>query len=71
MRQPRQVLITLGEDGLYAAEVPSLPGCFSQGESYEEALANIREAIDFFIETLEELGREVPEETHSVHLEIV
>jgi len=45
----RQVIIRPGEDGYFVAEVPSLPGCISQGESKEAALANIREAIALYI----------------------
>jgi predicted RNase H-like HicB family nuclease len=41
----RQVLIYRGEDGFWVAECPSLPGCVSQGETQETALANIKEAI--------------------------
>jgi predicted RNase H-like HicB family nuclease len=59
-RKQRQVLIVLGEDGWYSASVPSLPGCHSQGRTYEEALANIREAIDGFIEVLQDRGWPVP-----------
>ena len=41
----RQVIIYLGEDGYWVAEVPSLPGCVSQGRTKEEAIANVKEAI--------------------------
>lgn len=41
----RQVLIYLGDDGYFVAEVPSLPGAISQGKTREEAVTNIREAI--------------------------
>ncbi len=41
----RQVIIYPGEDGCWVAEVPSLPGCISQGRTKEEALNNIKEAI--------------------------
>lgn len=58
----RQVLIYPGEDGFWVAECPSLPGCISQGESKEDAIANIREAIELFIETLQEDGLTVPQE---------
>jgi predicted RNase H-like HicB family nuclease len=40
--------------------VPSLPGCHSQGETVEEALANIKEAIELYIEVLKEDGLPVP-----------
>lgn len=58
----RQVLIYSGEDGFWVAECPSLPGCISQGETKEEAIYNIREAIDLYIEVLEEDGNPVPED---------
>jgi len=48
----RQALVYQGDSGLWVAEVPSLPGCVSQGETLEEAIANIREAIDLHIEAL-------------------
>ena len=50
----RQVLIYPGEDGFWVAECPSLPGCISQGESREDAVRSIREAIDLYIEALED-----------------
>ncbi len=56
----RQVVIYPGEDGYYVAEVPSLPGCISQGESKEAALANIKEAIDIYIAALREDNLSVP-----------
>ena len=52
----RQVLIYPGEDGYWVAECPSLPGCVSQGETKEEAITNIREAIELYVETLQEDG---------------
>lgn len=50
------------EIGEYAALVPALPGCTSQGKTKDEALTNVREAIRGHIETLRLLGREVPQE---------
>lgn len=58
----RQVLLILDDDGGYTAEVPSLPGCISQGDTLDEALINIKEAIDLYIEVLLEDGKEVPED---------
>ncbi len=58
----RQVVLYPGEDGYWVVEVPSLPGCISQGETREEALANIREAIDAYVETLEQDDLPVPAE---------
>ena len=50
----RQVLLYPGEDGYWVVECPSLPGCISQGQTKEEAIANIREAIAGYIEALEQ-----------------
>ncbi len=49
------------EDNSYVAEVPELPGCMSDGTTYEEALANVRIIIDEWIETAIEEKRAVPE----------
>jgi len=49
------------DDGAYIAEVPELPGCLADGESYEEALQNIGIIIDEWIETARDLERPVPE----------
>ena len=58
----RQVVIYPGEDGYYVAEVPSLPGCISQGKSKEAALANVKEAIELYIAALREDNLSVQEE---------
>jgi antitoxin HicB len=51
-------------EGGFVASVPSLPGCYSQGETLEEAEANIMEAIELYLETLHEESKELPEERH-------
>ncbi len=56
----RQVVLHPGEDGYWVAEVPSLPACLSQGKSKEEAIANIREAIEQWIDAARKLGRRAP-----------
>lgn len=58
----RHVILTEIEDGGWLATVPSLPGCRTEGDSKEEALELIQEAISLYIETLEELGKPVPED---------
>ena len=58
----RQVIIYPGEDGCWVAECPTLPGCISQGKTREEAIRNIREAIEGYIAALEEDDLLVPEE---------
>lgn len=49
-----QVIIYPGEDGYWVAECPSLPGCISQGKTKEEAIENIREAIQGYVAALKE-----------------
>lgn len=58
----RRVLLYPGEDGFTVAEVPSLPGCVSQGTTREEALKNIREAIALHVDSLKERGENIPED---------
>ena len=67
----RQVVISPGEDGYYVAEVPSLPGCISQGKSREAALTNIKEAIELYIAALREDNLAVPEENFEVLVAVV
>jgi len=65
------VVLKGGEDGYVVAECPALPGCVSQGRTREEALENIREAIELCLESREEEGWGVPEfcEVASVQVE--
>jgi predicted RNase H-like HicB family nuclease len=58
----RRVILYPGEDGYIVAEVPSLPGCVTQGRSRDEALENIQEAIALHEEVLRERGEAVPED---------
>ncbi len=48
-------------DESYVVEVPELPGCMSNGDTYEEAAANVQAAIGAWIESARELGRPIPE----------
>ena len=63
-----RVLVEQDEDGYFVAEVPSLPGCVSQGDTREDALKNVREAIAGYLDSLEEHEEPVPP---SIHEEIV
>jgi len=49
-----KVVLEKGEDGYYVVTVPSLPGCISQGKTKKEALENIKEAIELYLEVLQE-----------------
>lgn len=48
-----RVLIEQDEDGVYVAEVPTLPGCIAQGTTRVEVIANIREAMSAYLESLQ------------------
>jgi predicted RNase H-like HicB family nuclease len=58
----RQVIIYPGEDGYWVAECLSLPGCISQGTTKQDAIANIKEAIQGYVAALEQDNLAVPEE---------
>jgi predicted RNase H-like HicB family nuclease len=49
------------EDQAFIAEVPELPGCMADGNSYQEAIANVEIIIKEWLETAQELGRPIPE----------
>ena len=49
-----RVILEPSEEGGYTAIVPSLPGCLSEGDTREEALKNIREAIELYLEPVED-----------------
>jgi predicted RNase H-like HicB family nuclease len=58
----RQILLYPGEDNYWIAEVPSLPGAISQGQTREEVLLNIREAIALVEEVMRESGDRIPQD---------
>ena len=51
--RPLPVIVEKGEDGFYVVECPILEGCYSQGKTIDEALQNIREAIELLLEERE------------------
>jgi predicted RNase H-like HicB family nuclease len=61
-----KVIFEPQEEGGYTVTVPSLPGCISEGDTYDEALANIKEAIALYLESLQADGLPIPEENHLI-----
>lgn len=55
-----RVVIQQDEDGVFVAEVPGLPGCISQGQTRSEALRNIQEALEAYLESLKVHDEPVP-----------
>lgn len=67
-----RVLLERDEEGVYVAQVPELPGCVSQGETREEALTNVKDAIEGYLESLKKHDEPIPpsieEELVEVHV---
>ena len=57
-----KVILEPSNEGGYTATVAALPGCISEGATREEALRNIREAIELYLEDLEASGERIPDE---------
>ena len=60
MRKSFKVMVEKDEDGVFVARVPELPGCVSDGKTKDEALRNVKEAIEGYLETLSEEGWPLP-----------
>ena len=65
-----RIIIETGEDGVFVATVPSLPGCISQGNTREEALRNIREAIEGYVESLRARNEPIPPAIHEEVIDV-
>ena len=57
------VILVPEEEGGYSVDVPALPGCYTQGETREEAKAMAREAIELYLESCKAHGESIPEES--------
>ncbi len=64
------VTLDRDEDGMWIAECPSIPGCVSQGETREESLTNVREAIALCLEVRAERGMPLTMETVQVEISV-
>jgi predicted RNase H-like HicB family nuclease len=64
------VTLDRDEDGVWVAECPSIPGCVSQGETRDEALSNVREAIALCLEVRSERGMPLTVETKQVEVAV-
>jgi predicted RNase H-like HicB family nuclease len=64
------VILERESDGGYVASVPALPGCVSQGDNRDEAMTNIRKAIELYVEDCRETGDPVPTEAGKEFVEV-
>ena len=71
MARTFRVLLTPEEEGGFSVTVPSLPGCYTQGESVEDAINMAREAISLYVESLEAEGEPVPDDSRSLEYSII
>ena len=58
------------EDGVWVVECPSIPGCVSQGQTKDEALTNIRDAIRGCLQVRADHGMPVTDETHQIEVQV-
>ncbi len=65
-----RVLLSREPEGGYTVMVPTLPGCVTYGESMDEAISNVREAIELYIESLVAHGEPVPNEENTFEYSI-
>ena len=56
------IVVRGADEGGFWVEVPALPGCYSQGESIEETLRNVEEAIELYLQGLKDDGTDAPRE---------
>ena len=66
-----KVILEPDETGGFVVSCPSLPGCYSQGETIEEALEKIKEAILLCLEDMEAEGEEIPDSSKSLVASVV
>lgn len=64
------VVLQRENDGGYVVSVPALPGCVSQGDTREEALKNIEEAIELYVEDVKAAGEPIPTEDGREYIEV-
>lgn len=65
------VILQRESDGGYVATVPALPGCVSQGDTREEALKNITEAVELYLEDVRAAGDPVPVDDEREYIELL
>ena len=71
MQRTYRVLLTPEAEGGFSVSVPTLPGCFTQGETVEEAMEMAKEAINLYIESLELDGEQVPDDSRTLEYSLI
>ena len=65
-----RVVIERDEHGMWVAEIPSLPGCVSQGKTRTEAMQNVRDAIGGYVRSVRERGEPIPPGPEEEYLDL-
>ena len=65
-----RIILEIDEDGMYIAEVPTLPGCISQGKTRKEVLENIQDAIRGYIESLKKHNEPIPPPIYEEYVDV-
>ncbi|MBI4140929.1 type II toxin-antitoxin system HicB family antitoxin [Candidatus Woesearchaeota archaeon] len=65
-----RIVIEQDEDGLFVAECPTLPGCISQGTTHEEAIRNIKDAIQGYVASLKKHNEPIPPSIQEAVVEV-
>ena len=63
-------IVEQDEDGVFISSCPALPGCHSQGETYKEAIENLKEALQVYLEAKLSLGEPIPAEVGVDRVEV-
>ena len=66
MQYNYKVLLNKEEEGGYQVTVPALPGCITQGDTIEEALAMAKEAIELYVKELQSRGEDIPDNSNTL-----
>ncbi|MFB9842177.1 type II toxin-antitoxin system HicB family antitoxin [Mucilaginibacter ginsenosidivorans] len=66
-----RILLAPQEEGGFSVTVPALPGCFTHGETVEEAIEMAKEAISLYIESLEGDGEPIPDDSNNLEYSLV
>jgi antitoxin HicB len=66
MQYNYKILLNKEEEGGYIVNVPALPGCITQGDTIEEAMAMAKEAIELYVEELQSRGEPIPDNSNTL-----
>jgi antitoxin HicB len=66
MQLTYKILLHKEPEGQYTATVPALPGCITYGENVDHAIAMAKEAIELYVEHLQELGEKIPDDSDTL-----